>query len=169
MPDAELDQKTPKKQPKGLEKYKWYLLGGLGLIAAVVFFLVNRNNSTPSSSATSTGCTDTSGNPIPCSDIGGGNFSSLGGGEGTPGATGPAGPAGPRGPRGKPGKGGKGGKGKHDHDNSSGRGASWDVYFTSPRMRVPRLNSSPAAMVYPGQRPITWVKPGQNYGQQTGG
>ena len=106
------DQKFPKKGGK-LDKYKWYIIGGLALMAALVFFFVNKSNSNAAQNAANS--TNPAGTPpgidpntgIPYSqemgEYGIGGYGGFGGG----GGQGPAGPAGPRGKQGKQGKPGK--------------------------------------------------------------
>lgn len=89
---AQANEHTPKKGTQDkLSKYKWYLIGGLAVIAVAVFYFTNQSNSNAStqSPSTTTGLT----NP-PATPYGGGYYH---------GSRGPGGPAGPPGPRGKPG------------------------------------------------------------------
>lgn len=105
---------NPAKDPAGNEKVggklgkkgmlngknKWYIVGGLGIVAVLVFFFVSRSNSSASPAATTTaGTGDPSTNPA--TD---GSQLAATGPPGQTGATGPAGPKGARGPRGRRGK-----------------------------------------------------------------
>jgi hypothetical protein len=122
------DQKVPKKGGK-LDKYKWYLIGGLALVAALVFFFVNKSNASSQTQGTTGAGTPPGVDPqtgVPYSveygEYGAGAYGGFGspfGGGG--GGTGPAGPAGATGPAGSPGKRGKPGKtgprGPRGHDD----------------------------------------------------
>jgi nucleoid-associated protein YgaU len=100
--------------PKGkkggaFEKYKWWIIGGLGVVAVLVFFFVSKSNA-----ASGGGTTATSGQPPTGLDpatqaalesaLQGQAGTAFGTTQGDPGATGPAGPAGPAGPQGPAGK-----------------------------------------------------------------
>ena len=110
------DPKPPegKGKKKGLltGKNKWYVIGGLGIVAVLVFFFVSRSNSNAAGTQTSTGGNgglDPSTQAALESALQGQASGAFGGG-GIAGDTGPAGPAGPPGPPGKQGKPGKPGK-----------------------------------------------------------
>jgi hypothetical protein len=117
MPDTppsekrELDQKLPKKGG-ALQKYKWWLIGGLALIAVLVFFFVSKNNqgtqATGSGTATS-GIDPATGVPY-ATEYAGMGIGTPGTGTGATGPAGPAGSAGAPGQRGKQGKQGRPGK-----------------------------------------------------------
>jgi LysM repeat protein len=87
-------------------KMKWYIVGGLGVVAVLVFFFVSRSNSAAggsTASGTSGGTLDPSTeaaleSALQAQASGGGFASTATGSAGAPGATGPAGPAGPAGP-----------------------------------------------------------------------
>lgn len=101
-----LETKHPKKGGK-LDKYKWYIVGGLAVVAILVFYFVNRSNSQAQQSTAGgqgSGIDPNTGLPY-ASEYG--NF--PGGGFGGGGGIGPAGPPGPPGPP------GKGGGGRHHH------------------------------------------------------
>lgn len=113
MPD------NPAKDPAGNEKVgpggkkggmltgknKWYLIGGLGIVAVLVFFFVSRSNAAGSATGTGT-TTGTSLDPSTQAAL----QSALQGQAGSAGFSGLAGPAGPTGPAGAAGKPGKTGK-----------------------------------------------------------
>lgn len=98
--------------PKGLKKglltgkNKWYVIGGLGVLAVLVFFFVSRSSS---SSGTGGTTSTTGGGMDPATQAAlqsalQGQGSSGFGTAGPAGATGAAGPPGPAGKAGKPGK-----------------------------------------------------------------
>lgn len=106
--------------PKGLKKglltgkNKWYVIGGLGVLAVLVFFFVSRSGS----NAASGGTTSTTGgalDPTTQAALQGALQGQASGGFGTEGPAGAAGPAGPPGATGKPGKAGKPGKNAPGH------------------------------------------------------
>lgn len=104
------DQRIPKKGGK-LEKYKWWIIGGLLLIGALVFFFVNKSKQNANQQGTQTPAGTPSGvdpsTGVPYSmeygDYGAAGYGGFGGygGGGGPGPPGPPGPRGPRGPRGR--------------------------------------------------------------------
>jgi nucleoid-associated protein YgaU len=116
MPD------NPAKDPAGNEKVgpkkggmltgknKWYVVGGLGIVAVLVFFFVSRSKSNAAGSTTAT--TGTQLDPSTQAALetalqgqaGSAGFSGL---EGPAGPAGPTGPAGAAGAAGKPGTPGK--------------------------------------------------------------
>lgn len=114
--EPEGNQKVPKK---GLMtgKSKWYVVGGLGLIALLVFVFVRKSNSNAAggtSSTTGTTAMDPSTQAALQSALqaqagAGYTYQAATGPQGVPGPTGPAGPTGavgktgPIGPAGKPG------------------------------------------------------------------
>lgn len=116
MPD------TPGKDPAGNEKVgpggkkggmltgknKWYVIGGLGIIAVLVFYFVSRSKANTSATGTGT-TTGTSLDPSTQAALQSA-LQGQAGSAGFSGLQGPAGPAGPAGARGKPGKPGKPGK-----------------------------------------------------------
>jgi nucleoid-associated protein YgaU len=94
------------KKGKGMltGKNKWYVVGGLGLLAVLVFFFVSRSNANAPGGTTTT--SGTSLDPATQAAL----ESALQGQAGSQDIQGPPGAAGPRGatgPRGKPGKPGK--------------------------------------------------------------
>lgn len=107
----EANDKLPKK---GMltGKNKWYVVGGLALIAVLVFFFVRKSNSASSGTTAQTASIDpATGFPygsaqdqatLAAQSASGGVAASQGaqGDTGAAGATGPAGPAGPAGPTG---------------------------------------------------------------------
>jgi len=119
---------TPNKDPAGNEKvgpkgkegkagkYKWWIVGGLGVVAVLVFFFVSRSN------ANASGSTPTSGTQMdPATQAAlesalqgqaaaGYSYNAATGPQGPAGPTGPAGPQGKPGTPGKPGKPGSTGK-----------------------------------------------------------
>lgn len=92
-------------------KKKWYVIGGLGILAVLVFFFVSRSNQNATGTTTTTSGSglDPSTQAALESAL---QAQAAGGyaGAGTTGATGPAGAQGPQGPQGPPGKRGKRGK-----------------------------------------------------------
>jgi len=94
MPDIvtgpEKDEKILGGKGKGAGKYKWYIIGGLALVAVLVFYFVQRSGSASSAGAASpsTATDPNTGQPV-------NSYNGIG-------PEGPAGPAGPRGPRGRP-------------------------------------------------------------------
>ena len=116
------EERVPKKGDLG--KYKWWVIGGLAIIAIVVFVIIRKQQSSTSgtSSLASMGIDPATGVPYAqeyANAYGMGMGTPYGGwGGGGGGGTGPAGPpgkTGPTGPRGKTGPKGKGGKNGHHH------------------------------------------------------
>lgn len=111
MPD------NPAKDPAGEEKVgpggkkkgmltgknKWYVVGGLGLIAVLVFVFVSRSNTSAGGTSTTSGSAL---DPATQAALQGA-LQGQGSGIGGPGPTGDPGPIGDKGPRGKRGKRGK--------------------------------------------------------------
>lgn len=100
-----LDGKPGGKKKKA-QNYKWYLIGGLAVLAVLVFYFTNRSNSNAAAAQSGSTAQDMNNLPMggvypPATPYGGGYY---GGGRG------PRGPAGPPGPRGKPGPNPKGKK-----------------------------------------------------------
>ena len=109
---------TPANDPAGNEKVgkkgmltgknKWYVIGGLGILAVLVFFFVSRSNANAAGGTTST----TTGGLDPSTQAAldsalqeqAANAAQY---QAATGPQGPAGPAGPAGPQGKTGKTGK--------------------------------------------------------------
>lgn len=126
------EQKVPKPGGK-LDKYKWYIIGGLALLAVLVFYFVNKSKANASatgagtSSLASMGIDPATGVPFAqeyANSYGGGmgGYGFPGGGFGM---TGPAGPAGRRGKIGKRGKTGKTGpRGKTGSRGKTGKHGS---------------------------------------------
>jgi|SRR5215831_1238841 len=107
------NEKVPKK---GMltGKNKWYVIGGLGVLAVLVFFFVSRSNA--NAPAGSGGTATTSLDPATQAALQSALQAQAGSGysgAGSTGATGPAGATGPPGPRGRRGKPGKPGTGGH--------------------------------------------------------
>lgn len=112
MPDTPATPKGDAKSPKDKKglltgKNKWYVVGGLGILAVLVFFFVSRSNSNAAGATTTTGGTGL--DPSTQAALQGAlqGQGASGGFPGIAGDTGPAGPAGPPGKRGKQGKRGK--------------------------------------------------------------
>lgn len=124
MPDPPqndgLDKKTPPGGKKGglmTGKYKWYVVGGLGLIAVLVFVFVRKSNA--NSSGGTPGAASTAMDPstqaalqsaLQGQSAAGYAYQAATGPPGVAGPTGPAGPAGAtgaKGPAGTPGVPGK--------------------------------------------------------------
>ena len=112
--DHEANERIPKKGGK-LDKYKWWLIGGLAVIAILVFYFVRKSNSNAASqgsgASTQPGIDPATGVPYSQEYAGYGMGGFGGFGPGQTGATGPRGPRGGRGPRGP-----RGPKGPHDKD-----------------------------------------------------
>jgi LysM repeat protein len=112
--DADSNKKVGTGAGKALDgkngKMKWYVVGGLGVVAVLVFFFVSRSKSNAdgsSSTGSSSGSLDPSTEAALESALqaqASGGFASTA--TGSTGATGPAGPAGPTGPAGPQGPGG---------------------------------------------------------------
>jgi LysM repeat protein len=87
-------------------KMKWYVVGGLGIVAVLVFFFVSRSNSSAAGGSTASGgssldpSTEAALESALQSQASSGFASTATGSAGAPGDTGPAGPAGPAGPSG---------------------------------------------------------------------
>lgn len=114
MPDTPAPPKGDDKSPKNKKgkgglltgKNKWYVVGGLGLLAVLVFFFVSRSNSNAGATTTTGG---TGLDPSTQAALQGA-LQGQGASGGFPGIAGDTGPAGPRGATGKRGKQGKPGK-----------------------------------------------------------
>lgn len=115
MADQEGEEKVGpgkgKKQGLMTGKYKWYVVGALGLIAVLVFVFVRRSNANAAGSTT-TGAT-TAMDPatqaalqsaLQAQSAAGYSYQAATGPQGVQGIQGPAGPAGPAGPTGPTGK-----------------------------------------------------------------
>jgi LysM repeat protein len=104
MPDdtTEANEKVPGGKKKKNANLKWYLVGGIGIIAVLVLFFVNRSKANAGTAATTTpnGTTGLDANTLAALSqaglLGGASLGSGGGGglTGPTGATGPAGPTG---------------------------------------------------------------------------
>lgn len=120
MAEPEGEKKVPDTKKKGgllTGKYKWYVVGALGLIAVLVFVFVRKSNA--NASADTGGGVTTALDPatqaalessLQAQTAAGYAYQAATGPQGVPGPTGPAGPAGPTGktgPAGKPGTPGK--------------------------------------------------------------
>jgi LysM repeat protein len=136
------DSKSPKaneKQPKkGLltGKNKWYVVGGLAVVAVLVFFFVSRSNSSGSSTTASRTNLDPATQAALQSALqaqAAGGLTSAGGGgtTGDTGATGPAGPAGPAGPTGATGNAGSGSSPAGNNNTGSANGKPTGSAFSS--------------------------------------
>jgi hypothetical protein len=129
----EANEKIPGAKTKNkLDKYKWYIVGGLALLAVLVLYFVNaskKNASTTStgqtSSLASAGIDPNTGVPYAQEYAGafGSGLGLLGGGGYGRGATGARGAPGPRGKPGKP-----GGTGKRGHPGPPGNNRNWYWY-----------------------------------------
>jgi nucleoid-associated protein YgaU len=109
MAEAEGEQKVPKTGKQGLMtgKYKWWLVGGLGLVAVLVFVFVRKSNTNAAGGTTST---TTSGlDPATQAAMQSALQGQAAAGYNYNAATGPAGPAGPTGPAGAAGAAGPAG------------------------------------------------------------
>ena len=104
MPESEGEERVPKKGQLDTKKKKWYIVGGLGIIAVLVFFFVRKSNATASGSTTA-GSANTSLDPATQaalqSALQGQAYGSMM--QGSQGPAGPAGATGPQGPQGKQG------------------------------------------------------------------
>jgi nucleoid-associated protein YgaU len=123
MPDPAGEEKVgpPGKDKKGglmTGKYKWYVVGGLGLVAVLVFFFVRRSSSN-AAAGTGTGTSTTSMDPatqaalqsaLQAQSAAGYQYQAATGPQGVPGPTGPAGAAGAAGAKGATGATGAAGK-----------------------------------------------------------
>jgi nucleoid-associated protein YgaU len=112
MPDTPAVKGGEEKVGKGKKglltgKNKWYVVGGLGLLAVLVFFFVSRSNANAADTTTTTGA----GGLDPSTQAAlQGALQGQGSGIGVIGPAGPPGAAGAAGKRGKQGKQGKPGK-----------------------------------------------------------
>lgn len=101
MPDNPTDDKAPPKDKKGglmTGKNKWYIVGGLAIIAVLVFVFVRKSNSNASS-----GGTQTTMDPATQAALQSALQAQAAQGYASSGAQGPSGSAGPQGPAGPPG------------------------------------------------------------------
>jgi hypothetical protein len=120
MPEATMEQKgteghaggkpgIPKGKKGGTwEKYKWWIIGGMGIVAVLVFYFVQKSNASSGGGTTgSSGQPPTGLDPATQAALQSALASQAGTGYGTlqgpPGPTGPQGPPGPTGPKGPPG------------------------------------------------------------------
>lgn len=87
-------------------KYKWYVVGGLAIMAVLVFYFVHASNANASGSTTSTNSSSLDPTTLALLQQALANQANAGGG--TSGLTGSQGPAGPAGPAGPPGPAGPG-------------------------------------------------------------
>ena len=160
----EADEKIPGKAG-ALGKYKWWLIGGLGAIAVIVFLIVRHQSSsstTGTSSLAAMGIDPATGVPYAqeyANAYGGGmGMSPFGGGYGGfggfgGGMTGPAGPQGKTGPRGPRGPGGKdkdkdkepkpGGHQRHGHTKGGSRTEAMSAALASRRAWNTRIVPGP--------------------------
>jgi LysM repeat protein len=118
--ESQGNEKVPKKGKGQLltGKYKWYVVGGLGLIAVLVFVFVRKSNANASGGNGTTGAT-TAMDPatqaalqsaLQGQSAAGYSYQAATGPQGVPGPAGPAGPAGAAGAAGKAGAPGPAGK-----------------------------------------------------------
>jgi nucleoid-associated protein YgaU len=117
-----------KKQGLMTGKYKWWVVGGLGLIAVLVFFFVSRSNA--STSAPAGGVSTTAMDPstqaalqsaLQGQSAAGYAYQAATGPQGVAGPAGPVGPAGPIGPKGATGVAGKAGAAGRTAPRASGQ------------------------------------------------
>jgi hypothetical protein len=138
MPEPEI--KDGGEKPKGkkkdfLAKNKWYIIGGLALIAILVFYFVQRSAGT-TQDPTQAGM-DPNSLPYGMAGVGG------------VGTVGPPGPAGQRGPRGRPGRRGRAGRRPRPIVHPIGR-------IPPPRHRRRRRREPTPVPIQPlGQRNVT--------------
>lgn len=117
-PSGEGDKKVGPKKGLTTGKNKWYLVGGLGLIAILVFVFVRKSNANDAGGSTTTGAT-TAMDPstqaalqsaLQGQSAAGYAYQAATGPQGEAGPTGPAGPAGAKGATGPKGPSGTAGK-----------------------------------------------------------
>lgn len=108
MSEAQGEEKVPKKGAFKNKNTKWYLIGGLGIVAVLVFFFVSRSNS--NASGTTAGTTNTAMDPATQAALQSALQGQAQAGYTYQAATGPQGPAGPAGPTGPTGATGAAGK-----------------------------------------------------------
>lgn len=109
------DGKAGPKSGMMTGKKKWYVIGGLGLLAVLVFFFVSRSNANAPGGTTG-GTANTGMDPATQAALESALQAQAGSGytsAGIQGQTGPTGATGPKGPKGAPGKPGKPGKPGH--------------------------------------------------------
>lgn len=132
------DDKKPGGKKQGLMtgKYKWWVVGGLGLIAVLVFFFVSRSNSA-SSGGTPSGAATTSMDPatqaalqsaLQGQSAAGYAYQAATGPQGVQGVAGPAGPTGPKGATGA--KGPTGTPAKPAAKPPTAKGSTQTQYYT---------------------------------------
>lgn len=133
----EANEKVPKKGGLLTGKNKWYVVGGLAIIAVLVFYFVRKSNSSASGSST-TGTSSTldpateaalqsalqaqAGNAYQAGVTGSQGSTGAAGATGPAGAAGPTGPAGPAGPTGPAGPAGSSGGNKGGSTGSTKSG-----------------------------------------------
>lgn len=101
MPDAQGEEKIGPKKGKKNSNLKWYLIGGAGVVAILVFYFVSKSNSNAQSTNATPPTSGLDPNTLAAlSQAGLLGGASTGAQTGATGATGPAGPAGPAGPTG---------------------------------------------------------------------
>lgn len=121
------DGKAGPKSGMMTGKKKWYVIGGLGLLAVLVFFFVSRSNTNASGGTTTT--SGTSLDPATQAALESALQAQAGSGYAGAGTTGPQGPAGATGPRGPTGKPGKPGVGKPGPQGPPGKGTGRQQYY----------------------------------------
>jgi LysM repeat protein len=157
------------KHPKGgllTGKNKWYVIGGLGVVAVLVFFFVSKSNSSAagtagSSTGTASGTTDpNAADPTDLAAL----EAALQGTGGVTGAQGPAGPAGPAGVAGAAGAAGATGK-----TGATGKAGAPGKSATPPAKKpAPITGANPPKSKTPPKKPpvkttdFYTVKPGDS-------
>lgn len=101
MPDSEGEEKIGPKKGKKNSNLKWYLIGGAGVVAILVFYFVSKSNSNAQSTNTTPQTSGLDPNTLAALSqaglLGGASTGAQTGATGATGAVGPAGPAGPTG------------------------------------------------------------------------
>jgi nucleoid-associated protein YgaU len=142
--DSDSPEANTKHPKKGMGKNKWYIVGGLAIVAVLVFFFVSKSKA---NAGTSTGPSGSNLDPATQAALqnalGSASQANNAVTQGPPGSAGPAGPAGPAGAAGAPGakgapgpSGGKGGPGpkgppgQGDHDPGGNNRPPKSQYYT---------------------------------------
>lgn len=136
MSEQQGNERVPKKGLKS-KNAKWWLVGGLGLVAVLVFFFVSRSNKS-GGSATGAGSANTAMDPatqaalqsaLQSQAAAGATYQAATGPSGPAGTAGPAGPVGPAGATGKTGPAGTPAGPPKTHPTSTGKaGTSFSMY-----------------------------------------
>ena len=134
-----------KKDQKKLKKNKWLLIGGLGVVAVLVFYFVNKSkqSAAASTSPNSGGLDPATAAALQAALANQGYGPNAGG---VPGPVGPAGPAGPPGKQGPPGKGGGDNDPRHKRHHYPILPQPWPRHIPPPIHRLP-----------PHTTPIPWI------------